>query len=205
MKYILVIGDGMADNPVPELGDKTPLEHADLPCIDGLAARGEVTIRTWFEGSAEGSLTAGEVRRTGRCAVSAELVAPWGSWPLKEAEDFARQEVVEETIPIGGLYLPVMIRRRTLWETRQVDRPIDPERLAERLSSLAMADARSALMAQGPDEYEIARGWTRLSHPDGDTLRAAAVVEITMNAAISRKGIPEEEYGFGKQPGNAEH
>ncbi len=25
MKYILFIGDGMADNPVPELGGKTPL------------------------------------------------------------------------------------------------------------------------------------------------------------------------------------
>ena len=27
MKYILVIGDGMADDPVPELGGKTPLEY----------------------------------------------------------------------------------------------------------------------------------------------------------------------------------
>lgn len=26
MKYILIIGDGMADNPVPELGGLTPLE-----------------------------------------------------------------------------------------------------------------------------------------------------------------------------------
>lgn len=28
MKYILVIGDGMADEPVPELGGLTPLEYA---------------------------------------------------------------------------------------------------------------------------------------------------------------------------------
>ena len=26
MKYIVVLGDGMADQPIPELGDKTPLE-----------------------------------------------------------------------------------------------------------------------------------------------------------------------------------
>ena len=31
MKYILVIGDGMSDDPVPELGGKTPLEYLDLP------------------------------------------------------------------------------------------------------------------------------------------------------------------------------
>lgn len=31
MKYILIIGDGMADNPVPELEDKTPLEAVHKP------------------------------------------------------------------------------------------------------------------------------------------------------------------------------
>ncbi len=40
MKYILVIGDGMADNPVPELNGKTPLQAAAIPTIDALAARG---------------------------------------------------------------------------------------------------------------------------------------------------------------------
>lgn len=42
MKYILIIGDGMADNPVPELGGLTPLEYAKKPFIDELAARGEL-------------------------------------------------------------------------------------------------------------------------------------------------------------------
>ena len=40
MKYILVIGDGMADDPVEELGEKTPLEAADKPFIDELARKG---------------------------------------------------------------------------------------------------------------------------------------------------------------------
>ncbi len=40
MKYLLVIGDGMADNPVPELGGKTPLEIANIPAIDALAQKG---------------------------------------------------------------------------------------------------------------------------------------------------------------------
>ncbi|MGM9522387.1 MAG: 2,3-bisphosphoglycerate-independent phosphoglycerate mutase [Oscillospiraceae bacterium] len=40
MKYILVIGDGMADNPVPELDYKTPLEYADIPTLDFMAAHG---------------------------------------------------------------------------------------------------------------------------------------------------------------------
>ena len=40
MKYLLFIGDGMADNPVPELGNKTPLEYAKIPTIDALCAKG---------------------------------------------------------------------------------------------------------------------------------------------------------------------
>ena len=42
MKYLLVIGDGMADNPVPQLGGKTPLQAASIPTIDRMAARGLV-------------------------------------------------------------------------------------------------------------------------------------------------------------------
>lgn len=40
MKYLLFIGDGIADNPVPELGNKTPLEYANIPTIDALSAKG---------------------------------------------------------------------------------------------------------------------------------------------------------------------
>ena len=40
MKYVLVIGDGMADDPVPELGGQTPLQYAETPCMDKLASAG---------------------------------------------------------------------------------------------------------------------------------------------------------------------
>ncbi len=41
MKYIVVLGDGMADYKLDELGGKTPLECANKPCIDYMAKRGE--------------------------------------------------------------------------------------------------------------------------------------------------------------------
>jgi 2,3-bisphosphoglycerate-independent phosphoglycerate mutase len=40
MKYLLVVGDGMADYPVPELGNKTPLQAAYKPNMDSIAAKG---------------------------------------------------------------------------------------------------------------------------------------------------------------------
>ena len=41
MKFIIVVGDGMGDHPIKELGDKTPLEAAHIPTIDKLCAAGE--------------------------------------------------------------------------------------------------------------------------------------------------------------------
>jgi 2,3-bisphosphoglycerate-independent phosphoglycerate mutase len=40
VKYLLVIGDGMADYPIAELGGKTPLQAAYKPNMDAIAARG---------------------------------------------------------------------------------------------------------------------------------------------------------------------
>ncbi|MCD9625068.1 cofactor-independent phosphoglycerate mutase [Rhabdothermincola salaria] len=42
MKYVVCVPDGCADEPVAELGGRTPLEAADLPNLRALAARGEV-------------------------------------------------------------------------------------------------------------------------------------------------------------------
>jgi 2,3-bisphosphoglycerate-independent phosphoglycerate mutase len=40
MKYVVVVGDGMADYPIPELGNKTPLQAAYKPNMDAIAAKG---------------------------------------------------------------------------------------------------------------------------------------------------------------------
>ena len=40
MKTIIILGDGMADEPIPALGGKTPLQYAETPYMDELAALG---------------------------------------------------------------------------------------------------------------------------------------------------------------------
>lgn len=42
MKYIILVGDGMGDLPIPELNFKTPLEAARTPTIDHLCRNGEL-------------------------------------------------------------------------------------------------------------------------------------------------------------------
>lgn len=42
MKYIVILGDGMSDEPIEVLGGKTPLDVADTPVMDELASKGEL-------------------------------------------------------------------------------------------------------------------------------------------------------------------
>ena len=59
MKYVLILGDGMADRPIPEFEGKTPLEYAKTPMLDELAKQSEVgLVATIPEGMSPGSDTA---------------------------------------------------------------------------------------------------------------------------------------------------
>ena len=40
MKTLIILGDGMADEPIAELGNKTPLQYAHTPYMDKLASLG---------------------------------------------------------------------------------------------------------------------------------------------------------------------
>lgn len=59
MKYIVVLGDGMADEPLEELNGCTPLEVANTPTMDDLAGRSEMGMSANIpEGMKPGSDTA---------------------------------------------------------------------------------------------------------------------------------------------------
>lgn len=56
MKYIIILGDGMSDEPIPALGNKTPLQVANKPNIDKIAALGRCgMLHTIPAGYAPGS------------------------------------------------------------------------------------------------------------------------------------------------------
>lgn len=56
MKYVVILGDGMADYRMPELDNKTPLQYAKKPNIDRLATKGMVgLVKTVPEGIPPGS------------------------------------------------------------------------------------------------------------------------------------------------------
>ena len=59
MKYVVVLGDGMADQPIPELDNKTPLAYAKTPTMDAMAKKSEIgMVHTVPDGMSPGSDTA---------------------------------------------------------------------------------------------------------------------------------------------------
>ncbi|HEY3346615.1 MAG TPA: phosphoglycerate mutase, partial [Nitrospirota bacterium] len=56
MKYIILLGDGMAGRPLEELGGKTTLAYAKTPNMDRIASEGVIGLaRTVPEGMPPGS------------------------------------------------------------------------------------------------------------------------------------------------------
>lgn len=59
MKYIIILGDGMADEPIEALGGKTPLEEAKTPMLDQLSPISQMgLVHTIPKGMSPGSDTA---------------------------------------------------------------------------------------------------------------------------------------------------
>ena len=59
MKYLVILGDGMADEPIEKLGGKTPIEYAETPNLDRLSKMSEIgMVHTIPDGMKPGSDTA---------------------------------------------------------------------------------------------------------------------------------------------------
>ncbi len=59
MKYIIILGDGMSDEPLSELGGKTPLAYAQTPMLDVLSKQAQIgLVQTIPPGMSPGSDTA---------------------------------------------------------------------------------------------------------------------------------------------------
>ena len=153
-----------------------------------VSALGEIRVRSWFEGSAEGYLKQKQTRRTGRTATSNRLRLLNHSFTLGEAPSFTQSESETQILPIVGLFLPLEIRRETMYETQAILSDADPDALLQCLIPIAQADARAKLAKNPPEAYEITRYWEESTMED-NVLRLRAVYEITANAAVTRDSI----------------
>lgn len=152
-----------------------------------IAALGEVIVRTWRCGEAALPATKGEVRFTGRSAVSSVLRVFCFEIPIVRGASFESQREETRTLAIGGLFLPVQIVRRTYRETRLTQVDADPALLERQLRLLAAADAGLRLFGDCPDGHSVVKTWFDGEPASGGMKRMRAVYEIQTNAAVARK------------------
>lgn len=107
MKYIVVLGDGMSDEPIQSLGGKTPLAYAKTPVMDELSRKSEIgLVQTIPEGMKPGSDTANlavmgydpKIYYSGRSPLEALSIGV----PMKETDIALRCNIVtisEEEVP----------------------------------------------------------------------------------------------------------
>lgn len=111
MKYVVVLCDGMADEPIEELGNKTPLEYADTKAMDALSKKSEIGLTNMVpEGMSPGSDTANlsvlgydpKVYYSGRSPLEALSIGV----PMEDTDIAIRCNVVtlsEEDVPYEDL------------------------------------------------------------------------------------------------------
>ena len=153
-----------------------------------IAALGTVTARTWHEGFAAAPLTRTVEIRTGRSDQSAEIALMNRSWPLIQGNHYPSQTTETELLPIGGLFLPLQIRRTTAYETKVHTVSADEESLKRQLRLLAFAEANVKMIQSHPDGCEIAGRWIEYTYASG-TLCARAVYETHTNIAVTRDAL----------------
>lgn len=157
----------------------------------GVAAKGEVIARAWHSG--EAVLPAYTVVKayTGRESVSSSLCLFRWEIPLTQAETFAQQEVCQELLPVGGMFLPLMIRRITCLEYTEERLEADMSVLKRRLELLAMADAQAKIDPDGSNMCSILKKWIDYEMTEEGMLRARAVVEFTTDIATTREMLAQ--------------
>ena len=107
MKYVIVLGDGMADEPIEQLGGKTPLAYANTPNMDKLSKLSEIgLVHTIPDGMKPGSDTANlsvlgydpKIYYSGRSPLEALSIGV----PMKDTDIALRCNIVtisEEDVP----------------------------------------------------------------------------------------------------------
>jgi len=99
MKYVIVLGDGMADEPIEALDGKTPMAYSDTPCLDMLSKKSEIgMVQTVPEGMKPGSDVANlsvcgydpKIYYSGRSSLEALSIGV----PMKETDIALRCNIV---------------------------------------------------------------------------------------------------------------
>lgn len=156
----------------------------------GVAALGEVIVRTWITAEGEIPLTQTVREPTGRENTSAQLrlMDSW-SIDLISGEAYALSEDVVEHLPVGGLFLPLEIVRTTTHELHQRRIPVSEDVARAQITKQLFVEIDLSIARFGADVRQIVDKWIDYSMIEGELLHARAVTEVHRQVAVTRDAL----------------
>lgn len=160
----------------------------------GVAAQGSVTARIWFTAQTEAPLYRREMRYTGRESTSTCLKLLQLELPLTRGASLETSTATQETLDVGGLFLPLHILRTRQREYRWETVAEDPQALKAALANQLLAQCRAEMDSAALENAEIIDKWTDFSMIIEESIRMRAVLEASAEIAVSRSNLEEQSF-----------
>lgn len=141
--------------------------------VHPVKARGEVIARQWLSVRARVPTTEYLSDATGRETTRMVLQTPWFSWTGEDTPDYLTSDFSLETVPVGGAWLPVWLRRETYAE-------VSLRKQSRDLTEVKREGAEMAIFAlnQATIHDETVDKWINFSMIEEDTITVTATAEI---------------------------
>ena len=144
-------------------------------------ARGEVIARQWISVAARVPTMETASEPTGRKTVLRVIDTPFFSWQREKEPDYLTSDREKETLPLGGVWLPVWVVRETFTEVSLHPRRRDVEEAKREGAQTAIFALNQALINE-----ETVDKWMKFDMIEGDTITVTATAEILRD--IGRRG-----------------
>ncbi|MBO4925297.1 MAG: sporulation protein YqfD [Clostridia bacterium] len=136
-------------------------------------ARGEAVARVWVAARCRMPLWEEKTLPTGKWQGRWVIETPFLSWSPREQPAYLTWDLETETLPLGGAWAPVRLRRETYWEAAAERTSRDAEETKRECAAAAMR-----LLAEAVSGDETVDKWINFSMIEGDAVRAEAVAEV---------------------------
>ncbi len=144
-------------------------------------ARGEVIARQWISVAARVPVMETASEPTGRKTVFRVIDTPFFSWQREKEPDYLTSDREKETLPLGGVWLPVWVVRETFTEVSLHPRRRDVEEAKREGAQTAIFALNQALINE-----ETVDKWMKFDMIEGDAITVTATAEILRD--IGRRG-----------------
>lgn len=144
-----------------------------------VAANGCVMARVWDTAQVKTSLSGWQTEYTGRTHTTQTVVSPW--FPLWHPAEtpYEQQDVSITTIPLGGFFIPLQLKRESRYEITVYQEPLDFESLVREGSNAAIRKLRQS--AEAEESYVDI--WVNWSIIENEILLSEAIGERLMDIA----------------------